>query len=132
MSRLKELLRVATPSTRNAQQLSVEKILDVNGNKSESLLHVAFTSPYNTQQELLCRCKLVAQHTHTLQQEDTSKLEQADINDFERLLEFVAPLYFTPAHEYAEIREAARHDLSAAMECYGALAEKNEEKADHF
>ena len=42
--------------------------------------------------------------------------------EFECLLTIVGPAYNTPAHEYAEIRDAARRDIQAALECYRLLA----------
>ena len=42
--------------------------------------------------------------------------------EFERLLVIVAPAYRTPAHEYAEIRAAARGDLACALIAYRELA----------
>lgn len=42
--------------------------------------------------------------------------------EFESLLEIVAPAYNTPAHELDEIREAARNDLASALIAYRVLA----------
>jgi hypothetical protein len=42
--------------------------------------------------------------------------------EFETLLAIVAPAYNTPAHEYAEIRAAARDDLDCALIAYRDLA----------
>lgn len=42
--------------------------------------------------------------------------------EFEALLAIVAPAYNTPAHEYAEMREAARRDLPAAIHAYRDMA----------
>ena len=42
--------------------------------------------------------------------------------EFERLLAIVAPAYRTPAHEYAEMRAAARGDLACALIAYRELA----------
>ncbi len=42
--------------------------------------------------------------------------------EFEALLSIVAPDYRTPAHEYAEIREAAAGDMAAAIETYRFMA----------
>lgn len=42
--------------------------------------------------------------------------------EFKRLLAIVAPAYRTPAHEYAEIRTAARADLACALIAYRELA----------
>ena len=87
MSRLRELLRVATPSTRNTQHDSVRA------------------------------CMGSAQQVHTAQQADSEQWRE-----FETLLAIVGPAYNTPAHEYAEIRDAARRDIQAALECYRLLA----------
>ena len=42
--------------------------------------------------------------------------------EFKRLLAIVAPAYRTPAHEYAEMRAAARGDLACALIAYRELA----------
>lgn len=44
--------------------------------------------------------------------------------EFESLLAIVAPAYNTPEPEYAEIREAARRDLPAALESYRTLSKE--------
>jgi hypothetical protein len=44
--------------------------------------------------------------------------------EFEALLSIVAPAYDTPAHEYAEIREAAAGDMAAAIETYRSMAKQ--------
>ena len=41
--------------------------------------------------------------------------------EFEVLLAVIGPAYRTPAHEYADMREAARRDLPAALTCYRSL-----------
>ena len=56
MSRLKDLLRVATPSTCNTQQTSVQACKAVaqhTHTTQQPLLHVAHPSPCNTQQSAL-------------------------------------------------------------------------------
>ena len=85
MSRLRELLHVASPSTRNTQQHDVQA------------------------------CTPVAQHMHTMQHAE-------QLREFESLLAIVGPAYNTPANEYADIREAARRNLQAALECYRLMA----------
>jgi len=104
VSRLKALLRVATPSLCNAQQTVLPVCAGVaqhmHGTQQRTL-HVAPLSPRNTQQ-----------HESELSRE------------FESLLAKVAPAYNTPAHEYAEIREAAADDLAAAIETYRSMAKK--------
>ena len=92
MSRLKELLRVATPSTRN------------------------------TQQDPVHACMGVAQQVHTTQQNNANGLAQIGMNEFEALLSIVGPAYRTPAHEYALLRELVKNDLSAAISCYRIMA----------
>ena len=89
MSRLKGLLRVASPSTRNTQQ---------------SPLHC---------------CPPVAQHTQQPQQ-------MGDCREFEALLNLVAPVFSTPAHEYIEIRQAALNDLPGALSSFRRMANKVE------
>lgn len=42
--------------------------------------------------------------------------------EFERLLAIVGPAYNTPAHEYAEIQQAASEDLPAALTAFHDLA----------
>ena len=42
--------------------------------------------------------------------------------EFESLLAIVGPAYRTPTHEYAEMREAARNDLPAALIAYRDMA----------
>ena len=49
-----------------------------------------------------------------------------DWRELENLLAIVGPAYRTPAHEYAEMREAARNDLTAALECYRIMAKQIE------
>ena len=49
--------------------------------------------------------------------------------EFESLLAIVAPIYNTPAHEYADMREAARQDLSAALVAYREMAKQIESTA---
>ena len=44
--------------------------------------------------------------------------------EFERLLVIVAQAYKTPAHEYAEMRKAAMHDLDAALTTYRSIAKQ--------
>ena len=44
--------------------------------------------------------------------------------DFESLLEIVAPAYNTPAHELDEIRETARSDLASALIAYRLMAKE--------
>jgi len=44
--------------------------------------------------------------------------------EFESLLATVAPAYNTPAHEYDEIREAARNDLASALIAYRFMAKE--------
>lgn len=44
--------------------------------------------------------------------------------EFETLLAIVAPAYNTPAHEYAEIRDAAASDLAAAVSAYRNMAKQ--------
>ena len=46
--------------------------------------------------------------------------------EFESLLATVGPAYRTPEHEYAEMREAARNDLAAALDCYRIMANQIE------
>jgi len=55
---------------------------------------------------------------------DISKSATAQWREFERLLSIVAPLFDTPAHEYAEISEAARGDLDAAVTTYRIMAKQ--------
>lgn len=45
---------------------------------------------------------------------------------FEHLLAVVGPAFRTPAHEYAEIREAAKRDLTGALSAYQAMIRKLE------
>ena len=42
--------------------------------------------------------------------------------EFEALLSIVAPAYNTPAHEYAEIGEAAAGDMAAAIKTFRSMA----------
>ncbi|MBC7623528.1 MAG: hypothetical protein H7232_09100 [Aeromicrobium sp.] len=44
--------------------------------------------------------------------------------EFEALLSIVAPAYNTPAHEYAEIREAAAGDMAEAIICFRSMAKQ--------
>lgn len=118
MSRLKDLLRVAAPSTCNTQQISTGTTPDVVGLKSQSLLRVASTSPRNTQQAVLLCCAPVAQHLHTAQQFASSDQWQ----EFESLLAIIGPAYRTPEHEYSEIRNTARSDLDCALTAYRDMA----------
>lgn len=92
MSRLKELLRVAPPSTRN------------------------------TQQDVLHCCTTVAQHAHTTQQQGNDATIAGDWREFESLFAIVGPAYRTPAHEYPLMRQAARQDMPAALIAYGEMA----------
>ena len=92
MSRLRELLRVATPSTRNTQH-----------------------DPVQT-------CMAVAQQVHITQQDNAIGRTQLAMNEFEALLSIVGPAYRTPAHEYALLRELARNDLPAALAAYRDMA----------
>ena len=92
MSRLRELLRVATPSTRN------------------------------TQHDPAQACMGVAQQVHTTQQENATSLARVGLNEFEALLSILGPAYRTPAHEYELLRELARNDLPAAITCYRIMA----------
>ena len=46
--------------------------------------------------------------------------------EFESLLAIVGPANRTPAHEYAELREAARNDLPAALIAYRDMARQIE------
>jgi hypothetical protein len=104
MSRLKDLLRVATPSLCNKQQT------------------------------VLQACAGVAQHTHCTQQPmlhvappSTRNTQQRDCEqwrEFEALLEKVAPAYNTPAHELDEIRETARNDIASALTAYRLMAKE--------
>ena len=41
--------------------------------------------------------------------------------ELEMLLAVIGPAYRIPASEYAEMREAARRDLPAALTCYRSL-----------
>lgn len=58
------------------------------------------------------------------------KLRKANIihelqwREFESLLAIVGPAYRTPAHEDAEMREAARNDLAAALVAYRDMAKQ--------
>ena len=101
MSRLRELLRVATPSTRN------------------------------TQQETVQACIGVAQQAHIAQQKNSKGSEQINMDDFEELLSIVGPAYRTPAHEYALLRELARNDLPAAFTCYRIMAAQIERSTSY-
>ena len=92
MSRLRELLRVATPSTRN------------------------------TQQDPVHACMGVAQQVRTSQQDIANEVARVGMDEFEALLSIVGPAYRTPAHEYALLRELARNDLPAAISCYRIMA----------
>ena len=117
MSRLKSLLCVAPLSTCNTQQIPAGTTSDDTGRSSQTLLLVASTSTRNTQHELLHDCIPVAQHLHSVQQ-------KVEWQEFESLLALVAPAYRIPAHEYAEIRAAARGDLQAALLAYRSLAQQ--------
>jgi hypothetical protein len=101
MSRLKDLLRVATPSLCNKQQTVLQACAGVaqhTHGTQQPMLHVAPPSTRNTQQ-------------HDCEQ----------WREFESLLEIVAPAYNTPAHELDEIRAVARRDLPAALLSYRIL-----------
>ena len=52
---------------------------------------------------------------------DCEKSTNAQWREFEVLLAILGPAYQTPAHEYSQMREAARHDLPAALICYRSL-----------
>ena len=122
MSRLKSLLRVACPSTRNTQQEQLRTSPDVVGHESSQLLHGAFTDPRNTQQKLLRCCTPVAQHAHTAQQAGIDTTFSDQWREFETLLAIVGPAYRTPEHEYAEMRAAACGDLPGALMAYREMA----------
>jgi hypothetical protein len=104
MSRLKALLRVATPSPCNKQQIVLQACAGVaqrmHGTQ-QPMLHVAPPSTRNTQQ-------------HDCEQ----------WREFESLLAIVAPAYNTPANELDEIREAARNDLASALTAYRLMAKE--------
>ncbi len=98
MSRLLSLLHVAPEgATTNATA------------QREKMLHVAPPRACNTQQSL------------TERRTEPSRTIR-DLVEFERLLTIVGPVYRTPAHEYAEIREVAAGDLAAALAAYRSMA----------
>jgi hypothetical protein len=104
MSRLKALLRVATPSLCNKQQTVLQACAGVAQHMhgtQQPMLHVAPLSTRNTQQ-------------HDCEQ----------WQEFDSLLEIVAPAYNTPAHELDEIREAARRDIASALIAYRLMAKE--------
>jgi hypothetical protein len=100
----------------------------------KALLRVATPSPCNKQQTVLQVCTAVAQHLHRAQQPmlhvaplSTRNTQQHDCEqwrEFESLLAIVAPAYNTPAHELDEIREAARNDLALALVAYRLMAKE--------
>ena len=99
MSRLKKLLRVAPPSTRNTQHI------------------------------LLRCCTPVAQHMHTTQQRDNDATLAGDWREFESLLAIFAPAYNTSAHEIDELRQLARDNIDDALSCYRIMAKQVRSKA---
>ena len=51
-------------------------------------------------------------------------IDELKWREFETLLAIVAAAYNTPAHQYAELRQVARNDLPAALECYRIMAKQ--------
>ena len=57
--------------------------------------------------------------TRNTQQHDCEEWQE-----FESLLEIVAPAYNTASHELAEIRDTARNDLASALIAYRLMAKQ--------